>query len=188
MLASGRLRLVGHHIHRRRTADVYCAQNLLSATSYDQARTTREGIYSRGSFNVSNDMQLYIDMSYFQYEYFNQSSSRRKSRTARPSTPTRSCCRRVSPARPARAPAPSIPTIPSRNAPGCAEGTSCVDAAINYAFGDIPSLRTHRSATPSVRPWASNGDWDGWTYQRRLYHRPFLAELPLCRLPQLQRS
>ena len=142
--------------------NVYCAQNLLSNT-YDQARTTREGIYSRGSFNVSNDMQLYIDMSYFQYQYFNvlqpaqiQNSSPNNTNAI------------VLPARLTGAGGPGTgalnPNDPFTNAPGCTEGTTCTDAAINYAFGDIPSYE--ETVSHAFRSTLGvNGDWDGWTYQ-----------------------
>ena len=146
------------------SGDVFCEQNLLSNT-YDQARTTREGVYSRGSFNVSNDMQLYIDMSYFQYQYFNVLQQAQ----IQNSTPNNTNAI-VLPARLTGAGGPGTGAV-NPNDPfavaGCVEGTSCVDAAVNYQFGDVPAYETTVShafrSTMGV-----NGDFDGWTYSGAL--------------------
>lgn len=147
------------------SGNVYCAQDLLSNT-YDAPTTTREGVYSRGSLNVSNDMQLYIDMSYFQYAYYN---------TLQPaqiqnSTPVNTNAI-VLPARLTGAGGPGTgalnPNDPFANSATCVEGVSCTDAAVNYAFGDIPSYEyTISHALRSTL--GANGDWDGWTYSGAL--------------------
>ncbi len=147
------------------SGDVYCAQDLLS-NEYDQARTTREGIYSRGSFNVSNDMQLYMDMSYFQYEYYNQLQPPQIQNSSPVNTNAI-----VLPARLTGANGPGTgalnPNDPFTNAPTCVEGVSCTDAAVNYAFGDIPSFE-HTISHAFRSTMGVNGDWDGWNYSGAL--------------------
>ncbi|HKD47435.1 MAG TPA: TonB-dependent receptor, partial [Rhizomicrobium sp.] len=147
------------------SGNVFCEQNLLSNT-YHQARATREGIYARGSFNVSNDMQLYIDMSYFQYQYYNQLQPQQ----IQVSTP-QNTNQIVLPARLIGANGPGTgalnPNNPFANSPTCVEGVTCTDAAINYAWADIPSFES----TVSHVLWSTlgvNGDWDGWTYSGAL--------------------
>jgi iron complex outermembrane receptor protein len=146
------------------SGDVYCAQNLLS-NEYDQARTTREGIYSRGSFNVSNDMQLYIDMSYFQYAYYNQLQSPQIQNSSPINTDGI-----VLPARLTGAGGPGTGAV-NPNDPfavaGCVEGVSCVDAGVNYQFGDIPAYE-HTISHAFRSTMGANGDWDGWNYSGAL--------------------
>jgi iron complex outermembrane receptor protein len=141
--------------------NVYCAQNLLSNT-YDQAKSTRQGVYARGSFQVNKDMQLYIDTSYFQYAYFN---------TLQPaqiqnSTPTNTN-QIVLPARLTGPSGPGTgalnPNDPFANSTSCVEGVSCTDAAVNYAFGDIPSFEY--TVSHALRSTLGvNGTWNGWNY------------------------
>jgi iron complex outermembrane recepter protein len=145
--------------------NAYCAQNMTSY-EYDQAQTTREGVYARGSFQPNNDMSLYIDMSFFQYSYYNtlvpaqiQSSVPNNTNAI------------VLPARLTGAGGPGTgalnPNDPYANSATCVEGSTCTDAAINYAFGDIPSYEnTVSHAFRSTL--GANGDWAGWTYNGAL--------------------
>ncbi|HKD46862.1 MAG TPA: TonB-dependent receptor plug domain-containing protein, partial [Rhizomicrobium sp.] len=107
----------------------YCAQNLLNYT-LDAPTTTREGVYARGSFQPNDQISLYIDMSYFQYQYYN---------TLQPAQIQNSVPNNTNsialPARLIGAGGPGTGAI-NPNDPyavaGCVEGTSCVDAAVNY--------------------------------------------------------
>jgi iron complex outermembrane receptor protein len=137
----------------------------------DQPRTTREGLYARATVDPNAHTEVYLDLSYFVF----QDSFTGVPVPAGPAqiqagsqTNTDSI---VLPARLTGAGGPGTgilnPNDPFTNSPTCVEGSTCTDALINYAFGDIPAY-TNVSNNNFRGTLAVKGDLWGWTYNGAL--------------------